>query len=181
MTKYDRDAAVAAVTSFYEFFATLPTSTPTEIIYPPPGGWPDITQENLAPLGKNADVIDLYKHLPYLNSGNIEIAPKTAPTWWFYQCLEPVFSEPGGLESLSPFGAGEIPEDVAILTEGHRYGSWLFLDTKNGKFGSFRCFYRLSSFRLFSRRRLYREGLIVHFGHNYRSDPARISRAYGTK
>ncbi|TVY44656.1 hypothetical protein LSUB1_G001829 [Lachnellula subtilissima] len=52
MAKYDRDTAVTAVASFYECFATLPASSPVVIEYPPVGGWPDITPENLAPLNK---------------------------------------------------------------------------------------------------------------------------------
>jgi hypothetical protein len=131
MANYDRDTAVAAVASFYEFFATLPTSTPTVINYPPPDGWPDITPENLAPLKKNAAVIDLYKHLPY-TQGRIMIGPCTYVTWWYYKCLKPVFEKPGMLEAIGPQGAGEIPEDVAILTDADREGSWFFLDTKNG-------------------------------------------------
>ncbi|TVY62833.1 hypothetical protein LSUE1_G008741 [Lachnellula suecica] len=131
MVKYDRDTAVAAIASFYEFFCTLPTSTPTVIQYPPPGGWPDITPENMAAMKKSDSVIDLYRHLPY-PKGHIEIAHATSPTWWFYEPLKPAFDEPGFLDRTGPIGAGEIPADVAILTNGGRNGSWLLLDTTNG-------------------------------------------------
>jgi hypothetical protein len=32
-----------------------------------------------------------------------------------------------------PPGAGEIPAHVAVLTNGARYGSWLLLDTIEGR------------------------------------------------
>jgi hypothetical protein len=172
MAKYDRDTAVAAVASLYEFFAALPTSTPTVIKYPPPDGWPDITPENLAPLGKNDDVIDLYKHLPY-PSAHIEIASSTSPTWWYYRRFKSVLENRSQFESIGPVGAGEIPEHVAILTVGNRDGSWLFLDTKNGMFGSLhsRPFSRFST----STGRLYRWDLTRKTRHNHRLDTARVS------
>ncbi|TVY52894.1 hypothetical protein LCER1_G005244 [Lachnellula cervina] len=131
MAKYDRDTAVAAVASFYEFFAALPASSPVVINYPPVGGWPDITPESLAPLKKTDKVIDLYKHLPYPKD-HIEISFSTSPTWWYGHSLKPVFERPRGIERISPCGAGEIPAHVAILTNGGRDGSWLFLDTEEG-------------------------------------------------
>ncbi|CAI7642876.1 unnamed protein product [Penicillium pancosmium] len=45
---YNRKAAIAAVTDLYEFLTTLPFIEPTDILYPPPEGWPHITRENEA-------------------------------------------------------------------------------------------------------------------------------------
>lgn len=45
---YDREDTITAVTDLYPFLATLPYIEPTDILYPPPEGWPHITKENEA-------------------------------------------------------------------------------------------------------------------------------------
>lgn len=125
---YDRDQTVAIITSFYQFFATLPSISPSDIAYPPPGGWPDITPETHAALQKNDDVIDLYKHLPYLNK-RPEISYLTYASDWRLQNIESKIQS----EAVEESAVGPLPDYVAILTDGNKYGSYLLLDTQNGR------------------------------------------------
>ncbi len=62
---YSRDDVVSVLTSFYEFLVGLhlPASA---IKCPPAGGWPDITPEYLAFLKKNDTVVDLIRHIPFI-------------------------------------------------------------------------------------------------------------------
>lgn len=62
--KYDRDVLVREISAYYEFLTDLyiPKSA---LGYPPPGGWPHLTDDFLANLGKNKTVMDLIRHLPY--------------------------------------------------------------------------------------------------------------------
>ncbi|KAL1648705.1 hypothetical protein SLS58_001879 [Diplodia intermedia] len=65
INKLIRDEVVAELTSYYGFLAGLhiPESA---ILYPPPGGWPTITKESFASCGKTNAVIDLLRHIPYI-------------------------------------------------------------------------------------------------------------------
>ena len=61
---YSREATIAAVTDFYRFLEKmyLPDDAFAEA---PEDGWPSITKENMLPLGKDDEVIELMRHLPY--------------------------------------------------------------------------------------------------------------------
>lgn len=129
--RYSRDTAVSAIRSFYQFFATLPTLPPEYIWEPPSGGWPEISSISLGHLGHNKDVIDLLRHIPYINDTQIAFQTTAidyasdAMKW----CLDKNAAQQG---SIVPYAAGIIPEHVAVLTDGGRYGSWLLLDTRAG-------------------------------------------------
>jgi hypothetical protein len=60
-----RDQLVAIITDFYVFLTKLhiPSSA---IKFPPPDGWPNITPETTKDSNKSPIVIDLIKHLPYI-------------------------------------------------------------------------------------------------------------------
>ena len=66
---YDRDQVVAAVTDYYDFLSRLHIK-PEDIRRPPSGGWPDnvISQQRFSKLGMSAKVIDLLRHLPYVQN-----------------------------------------------------------------------------------------------------------------
>ncbi|KAI4601581.1 hypothetical protein KJ359_011711 [Pestalotiopsis sp. 9143b] len=59
MSGYNHDNVIAAVRSFYTFFATLPRLSADDILNPPETGWPDLTDAYLAGLGKTPIVCDL--------------------------------------------------------------------------------------------------------------------------
>ena len=68
---FSRDELVSELTSYYEFLVSLylPAS---RLKYPPPGGWPELTDDFLAPLNKNGVVTDLIRHLPYVEGEEFE-------------------------------------------------------------------------------------------------------------
>ena len=133
---YSRDAAVAAVRSFYRFLNTLPALAPSAVKEPPPSGWPDIDASSHAQPDKNEDVIDLLRHLPYIDetaSGCTQISYETRVIQYNGPSVRWDLSRNQLKGTSVPVGCGELPGYVAVLTTGARYGSWLLLDTRAGK------------------------------------------------
>lgn len=66
-----RENVASEILKCYEFlsFFLIP---PESIKRPPPGGWPNITSETLGFLGKNEDVVALFKILPYIDEDQWE-------------------------------------------------------------------------------------------------------------
>lgn len=64
---YDRDQVVKAVTDYYEFLTRLHVED-DDIKWPPPEGWPSITKDRFGPLDKTDKVIELLRHLPYVQN-----------------------------------------------------------------------------------------------------------------
>lgn len=62
----DREELVSELTSFYEFLVGLHIPE-DRLKRAPPGGWPSINQQKLAYLNKDDDVIDVLKHIPYID------------------------------------------------------------------------------------------------------------------
>lgn len=61
-----REELAAELLSYYEFLTTM--YLPEDCLKrPPKGGWPSVTAERLAFLGKTDAVIDLLKHIPYIS------------------------------------------------------------------------------------------------------------------
>lgn len=134
-SSYSREKATTAVRSFYTFLTSLPRLSADDILDPPQGGWPDLTDEFLEPFGKNAAVHDLLRHLPVIQSdgqGNEQIAPITTAIRYNGPFTRWALGRGLINGNLAPYGAGEIPPHVAVLTTGSRYGSWLLLDTQTG-------------------------------------------------
>ncbi|KAK5718836.1 hypothetical protein LTR17_015601 [Elasticomyces elasticus] len=68
ISEYDRDAICKVFLDFYNFLASMPPYEQSDVLVPPEGGWPSITPNKMSKLDKNHTVIDLLKHLPYLNT-----------------------------------------------------------------------------------------------------------------
>jgi len=133
---YSRDATVTAVRSFYQFLITLPALSPSAIKEPPPSGWPDINATSHRQLGKKDDVIDLLRHLPYIDGhvdGCTQVAYGTSVIQYNSASVKWCFARDKIEGNIAPVGCGELPDYVAVLTEGTRYGSWLLLDTREGR------------------------------------------------
>lgn len=144
---YNREVAIAAVTSFYQSLSKLPHFDPSDIIYPPPTGWPNITKETFSPYGKSDEVIELLRHLPYLKpwSGakprtyhghcNHLLAPDTLCI--NYSDEKNQYLADGRIrdgEGSGPLWI-EIPPWVVPLTRSvNNYGIWLLFDTTDGIF-----------------------------------------------
>lgn len=64
--RIDRDEIVRIITNFYTFLTKLhiPESA---LKHPPPRGWPNITPETTESFNKSPLVVDLIKHLPYID------------------------------------------------------------------------------------------------------------------
>lgn len=135
-TPYFRDAAVSAIRSFYKFLTTLPGLLPSAIKEPPPSGWPDVDTNTLAPLKKNNAVIDLLRHIPYIDNsidgGTVEIAYKTLALQYNWPANRRTI-EFSDLEGCYIPISYELPDYVVALTKVGEFGSWLLLDTQEGK------------------------------------------------
>ncbi|MCJ1269695.1 hypothetical protein MMC22_009587 [Lobaria immixta] len=136
ISKYDREAVIAAVTDFYHFLAQLPYIEPADILHPPlEGGWPNITTENFACLGKSDEVIALLKCLPYIRmDGHHEyvVAPETFPCDYRRDYFQtPSFAEGRTAPWDVPVGL-KFPSWVIPLTYGKNHGDYLMFDTTDG-------------------------------------------------
>lgn len=130
---YDREATIAAVRDFYEFLTKmfLPESW---IIYPPPEGWPSITNERMRPLGKTDEVIELMRRLPYLHV-DAKVAPDTAFADW-QSGIDPGELDEGAADGIRTITEGadyeDIPASAFGLTCGGRNTMAMVLDTRFG-------------------------------------------------
>lgn len=70
MVGYDRDTTVAVVRDYYYFLAMMYLDE-DRIMEPPPGGWPHITPDSMRALGKTDEVVDMLRHLPYINESGV--------------------------------------------------------------------------------------------------------------
>ncbi|KAI8186771.1 hypothetical protein K4K58_002470 [Colletotrichum sp. SAR11_239] len=143
---YSHDAAVAAITSYYELVARLQWDE-TSLAYPPPDGWPQITRESFASLGVTDAVIDVLRHIPYITDDSIEILENTHARCFIDSFLcdmiredsEKQRSESQDLKELeehniSDTGADEdgFPPGMILLAIGEEYGFKVYLDTTYG-------------------------------------------------
>lgn len=125
---YNREQIVAAVTDFYQFLTTLPYVEPDDILYPPPEGWPQITENKFAFLNKTDEVIELLRHLPYLDStrGEWIVFPWT-------NCCDYLKEDVKAYIPYPPEDDYEFPPWVINLTYSKgKYGKYLMLDTTDG-------------------------------------------------
>ncbi|KAK0378428.1 hypothetical protein CLIM01_04203 [Colletotrichum limetticola] len=77
--RYSRDNIITSLANFYQ---SLPHIDPSLVRRAPSGGWPEITPESLAASGMthlNERVVDLIKHLPYIDGNPLWITPETFP------------------------------------------------------------------------------------------------------
>jgi hypothetical protein len=131
---YDQTEIVAGLTDFYQFLSTLPYIEPSAILTPPSSGWPIINRENFTELGKNDEVIDLLKHLPYINLTGHQyvIAPDTYPTDYRGEEFQHDVTKEK-LGRCTPLGNVDFPEWVINLTHGSRDGTYLMLVTTDDR------------------------------------------------
>lgn len=127
---------VDAVRKYYAFLANdLGAILSDCIVEPPEGGWPSITQDSLAGLEKTEAVIELLRHLPYIEPSedyNTQVAFGTSAI--DYREIGEFKVARGKRFQIIPAGNEEFPPHVVVLTdEGEDYyGSLLLLDTEKG-------------------------------------------------
>ena len=128
---------VDAVRRYYSFLSNDLGAIPSDCIVDAPGeGWPEISKSSLAGLEKTDAVIELLRHLPYINTStndNTQIAFSTSAI--DYRAIGNYKVFEGQRSRFLPAGDKEFPPHVVVLTEeGEDYhGSLLLLDVENGK------------------------------------------------
>jgi hypothetical protein len=134
---YDQQEIITQLTDFYQFLSTLPYIEPSAVLTPPSLGWPNVTKENFSELGKNDEVINLLKHLPYIDLSGHQyvIAPDTYPTDYRGEAFQHEVTKES-IGRCTPLGDVEFPEWVINLTHGSRDGTYVMLDTTDGKIQS---------------------------------------------
>jgi hypothetical protein len=145
---YSREGTIAAVRSYYEFLTRMYLDE-SQVIHPPPTGWPSIVNANpslVRDFGKSDEVIHLLAHLPYVRSpGNWHQDADVAPDCLFadWQDLFAPLEQPGratqepDAETLRIITEGiELarlaPPHLFALTAGHRDNYVMALDTRFG-------------------------------------------------
>lgn len=137
--RYSRDEVVAELTSFYKFLTKL--YLPSSVVKtPPPEGWPEITAEYLAPLKKTEIVVDLIRHLPFIQRDECEepyqVYWSTAAVDFAGNYVKRQISQPKpSLDGIEPPEEnGRIPSHVltfATPAEGI-HGFYFNIDTERG-------------------------------------------------
>ncbi|GAB7356820.1 hypothetical protein MBLNU459_g7701t2 [Dothideomycetes sp. NU459] len=127
-SRYNRDRIITVIKDFCKFIATLPFIQPGQLRFPPQGGWANINQESMAPLGKTDEVIQLLKSLPYF-----DVTGDQTPRSLRKEYLTRLHNdgEAPGRDCVPPFI--DLPPWVISLTTGHvSAGDYLLLDTSDG-------------------------------------------------
>ncbi|KAK2761208.1 hypothetical protein FQN54_001729 [Arachnomyces sp. PD_36] len=143
---YSRDEIVAAITDYYTYLSNL--NIPLSALhFPPPaspsnpeGGWPSITPTTTQPLNKSKEVIDLLKHLPYIEEHGVEsqILPETAPVPYAFLSKEEwgAIARKGPAGVVEPFldreGEERLDADCVCIAYGRRHAWSVILDVKHG-------------------------------------------------
>ncbi|KAG9521203.1 hypothetical protein KCU93_g7469, partial [Aureobasidium melanogenum] len=130
---YSREITIAAFRDYYEFLIDmfLPDNW---IIEPPAGGWPSITKEKADLLGKNDEVYELMRHLPYLPNSSLLLARAPAANW--SSVFERRSFDQEGVIGTRIITEGlewpNIPSSAFGLTRGGRDTFMFILDTQFG-------------------------------------------------
>lgn len=135
MPVYSRNETIRAISAYYESLVEM--YLPEELLlYPPDGGWPEITKERFACLKKTDAVIDLLRHLPYIRRD------EEGELHEIYEQMTCVDYRGGYMDRCMKFGRsyGEpisddttIPSHVAsIAVSPESDSSSIFIDTERG-------------------------------------------------
>jgi hypothetical protein len=138
---YDRDAVVGFLKRHYDFLVRMAHLDPAWIEQPPPPGWSDeqLAVDILRVLGCSKQVIDLLRHLRYLqnnlDSSEFQIHSETSATsylrnggWFSRQTPKSCQGHNLGYLGLMPF-AEDCPPGLISLTHGDM--AWI-IDTDEG-------------------------------------------------
>lgn len=137
---YSRDECVAAVRDYYDFLSKM-YHDESDVLIPPDGGWPTITQDNLRGLGKTDEVISLLRSLPYIRAPEHTVLKlQSAPLCQFADWRQDSHNVSiGALNcevlkhcSESAWLLEDIPPHVVSLTSGNYDNPVLLLDTELG-------------------------------------------------
>ncbi|OBT82618.1 hypothetical protein VE02_07982, partial [Pseudogymnoascus sp. 03VT05] len=113
--------------------------SPSSILHPPVAGWPDsrINTSCLRLIGRNETVIDLLKHIPYLDK-EYQVYPETEHLsyldrkWDDAVTIGKRMGEEGGLVNIYPFSPFASPLASMVTLSHGRCGVWWVIDTDTG-------------------------------------------------
>ncbi|KFY12732.1 hypothetical protein V492_03697 [Pseudogymnoascus sp. VKM F-4246] len=137
---YSRDECVAAVRGYYDFLSQM-YHEGSDVLSPPNGGWPAITQDNLRGLGKTDEVISLLRSLPYIRAPETSVLKlQSAPLCEFADWQQDSHNVSIGASncevlkhcSESAMLLEDIPPHVFSLTSGSYDNPVILLDTELG-------------------------------------------------
>lgn len=130
---YSREATIAAFYDYYEFLTKM--FLPYDFVQKPPTeGWPSITKEKLHRLGKNNEVFELIRRLPYIPDETMLFSYARVAHWPLL--LEQATFSEEDVEGIRIMTEGldwpDIPSSVFGLTCGGRNNDQFVLDTQLG-------------------------------------------------
>ncbi|KAL7629536.1 hypothetical protein AAE478_001057 [Parahypoxylon ruwenzoriense] len=137
---YSRDVCVTAVRDYYRFLTKMYLKK-SDVIEPPPGGWPTITSDCVKDLGKTDKVGALLRHLPYIRAPSDDRDKAHGAPWcyfadWQSHCRSVSLGRTNGedmrLVSQSASLYEKVPPHVIGLTSGGRDNPVFLLDTELG-------------------------------------------------
>ena len=134
---YSRNEIAAVICHYYSFLCRLHLG-PDALGMPPDGGWTSIPADALRALGKTEEVIDLLRHLPYINNpeGESHILPETDCTDYAHlpESVLEQFKREGSSALIDPPMADDESLDPACvcLARGRRHAWSLILDLTHG-------------------------------------------------
>jgi 3D (Asp-Asp-Asp) domain-containing protein len=128
-TTYSRDATVAAITDFYKFYIRLPyLDSNALVLAPEDGGWPNIDATELRNRGKSDEVIELLRHLSYIEH------PDFRGGWTIDSGSDCIQYHKGACYNNNPDLIKSLPGHVIPIADPtDRNGCYLLLDTQTGK------------------------------------------------
>ncbi|KAJ4379456.1 hypothetical protein N0V86_005502 [Didymella sp. IMI 355093] len=126
---YSRDATVQAFRDYFEFLVAMYVDE-SHIIEPPEDGWDTINSNGWANFDKTDKVIDLLRHLPYINM-DINIAPDCEFVDWH---TTPADMDGADIKDATEPDPDEatIPSHIVGLTPQNTRGLTFLLDTELG-------------------------------------------------
>lgn len=131
---YDLDTTVTAFRDYFEFLTKMYLDE-SAIIWPPEGGWPHITEEAAAALGKSPEVIELLRMLPYIKQDD-EVEGSAQMRWEDWSSnIHGTLSVQAAADLLE-VAEGDpeaVPSHViGIAVDGVDYDDRIYLDTVEG-------------------------------------------------
>lgn len=131
---YSRDDTIATFRSFYQFLTSM-YMNPYHVLQPPDGVWSHITPQSFRGYGKNDEVIDLLRRLPYARSGDFQVMGDLGFVNYSDKYIGGGFDmdEDDSNENMMFEGyCKNVPDHVVGLTFGGRDTPALLLDTQLG-------------------------------------------------
>ncbi|KAK1963924.1 hypothetical protein LY78DRAFT_659871 [Colletotrichum sublineola] len=136
---YSREECIAVIRDYYSFLTKMYLRE-EDVLHPPEGGWPSITPEIMAGLGKTDEVISLLRRLPYIRKSYSHDSPQAAGSSYFanwqYECHLVMYKSGtgGDLKLVSETAElhDDVPPHVISLTLGSHNNHTFLLDTELG-------------------------------------------------